>query len=274
MKLNVTIPVYNGQDQIESCVRRVLQLAGVVACDEFELVIAENGSTDGTALIARDLERMDARVHLLSLPAKGRGRALRAAWTGSSADIVSYMDVDLSSDLTDFARLIAPILAGTHDVVVGSRLLSASQTTRGWRRETVSRLYSLLARLALPLPCHDLQCGFKAVSRRAIDALVPLVEDDAWFFDTELLYLAGQAGYPVLEIPIRWTESSRSTVRIARTAWEDLKGLGRLRLGSRARRLTRAWRERRSSQDAGRTSLSQVAALHPSTLVNDQTSNL
>lgn len=274
MKLNVTIPVYNGQDQIESCVRRVLLLAGSCGCDEFELVIAENGSTDGTALIARDLARMDPRVRLLSLPVKGRGRALRAAWTGSAADVVSYMDVDLSSDLADFSRLVAPILAGTHDVVVGSRLLPHAQTTRGWRRETVSRLYSVMARLALPLPCHDLQCGFKAVSRRAVDALVPLVVDDAWFFDTELLYLAGQAGYPVLEIPIKWTESARSTVRIARTAWEDLKGLGRLRWGTRSRRLTRAWRKRRGKRDEGGTSLAQAAALHPAPLVNDPTSNV
>lgn len=274
MKLNVTIPVYNGQDQIESCVRRVLQLADVCGCDEFELVIAENGSTDGTALIAQDLVRMDSRVQWISLPAKGRGRALRAAWTRSLADIVSYMDVDLSSDLADFARLVAPILAGTHDVVVGSRLLSRSQTTRGWRRETVSRLYSALARLALPLPCLDLQCGFKAISRRAIDELAPLVEDEAWFFDTELLYLAAQAGYRVLEIPIKWTESSHSTVRIARTAWEDLKGLGRLRLGSRSRRLNRVWRARRARRDAAGSSHAQVAALHPTALVNDSTSNV
>ena len=113
---------------------------------------------------------------------------------------------------------------------------------RTLKREITSRGYSLLFRAMFFTSFRDAQCGFKAVSRRAADDLAPLVEDNGWFFDSELLILAQKCGYPILELPVRWTDDPDSRVRILRTAWEDVKGLLRLKFGGvgRVRRQLRA----------------------------------
>jgi hypothetical protein len=115
------------------------------------------------------------------------------------------------------------------DLATGSRLLRGAETTRCLRREILSRCYSRLARMALRTRLLDLQCGFKAITREAAVMLLPLVEDQAWFFDTELLVRAERLGYRVCELPVRWTEDPDSRARIVSTAWQDLKGLLRLR---------------------------------------------
>ena len=229
MFLNVTIPVYNEEAQIGPSVARLLAVLGSLAGHRVEVVIAENGSTDRTAERGDALSRHDPRVRLVRLPQKGRGGALARAWRESQADVLTYMDVDLSTDLDAFPALIGPVIDGSFDLVTGSRLLRESRTTRGLFREVLSRGYSALARTTLKVPCRDLQCGFKAISRRAAHSLLPEVQDSAWFFDTELIYHAAKAGWRVKEIPVIWREDPDSRVRIVRTVIDALKGLARLR---------------------------------------------
>jgi glycosyltransferase involved in cell wall biosynthesis len=202
---------------------------------EFEIVIADNASTDRTPEIARELAREHDRVQVLRLEDKGRGRALKHAWGTSDAAILSYMDVDLSTDLDSFPTLIEALATGGFDVAFGSRLLPASSTTRGWKREIISRCYNQIIRIICDTRFADAQCGFKAISREAATRLLPLVEDNGWFFDTELLILAEKLGWRLCEQPVRWVDDSDSRVRICRTAVEDLKGLMRVR-----RNLTKA----------------------------------
>jgi len=239
MTVNVTLPVFNEEAQLAGSLGKLRAFLQDQHRHTWEIVIADNGSTDRTAEIAEELSRHWPEVRAVDLPLKGRGRALRKVWSESTANILSYMDVDLSTDLEAFPRLIEPLAKGAYDVATGSRLLPASQTTRCRKREWISHGYNWLVRAVLHTRFSDAQCGFKAVTREAAAELLPLVEDEAWFFDTELLVWAERRGYRVLDLPVRWVEDTDSRVRILPTAWLDLGGMLRLRrhlVRDRARR--------------------------------------
>ncbi|MGH9935138.1 MAG: glycosyltransferase, partial [Blastocatellia bacterium] len=167
--------------------------------------------------------------HLIHLTQKGRGRALRHAWMQSKADVVCYMDVDLSTDLSFLPKLIGAIAHEGYDVATGSRLMRGSRIKRSLNREIISRIYNLFLKAVLFTRFSDAQCGFKAVSRKVVDRIVPQIVDQSWFFDTELLALAERQGYRIKDIPIVWIEDDDSRVKIVRTAWDDIKGVLRLR---------------------------------------------
>jgi glycosyltransferase involved in cell wall biosynthesis len=239
-RVDIVIPVLNEAHVLERSVEalRAHLLAGFPY--DWRIVIVSNGSTDGTDELGRTLSARHADVALLSLAERGRGRALRYAWTHSSADAVCYMDADLSTGLDSLQPLIEAILEHGYDVATGSRLLPGSRTNRSFRRELISRIYNWIVRLALRTCVRDSQCGFKAVSRGAADLIVPRVVDQSWFFDTELLVLAQAAELPVKEIPVTWYEDPDSRVRIVSTATDDLRGILRVWRSPGAQRRTGA----------------------------------
>lgn len=238
--VDVVIPCYNEVAVLEGSILRSLQLFDAHPQYRWRIVVADNGSNDGTGELARRLEsEYPGRVKALVLTIKGRGLALKEAWTTSEADIVAYMDVDLSTDIEHLPRLIQMIAEGGCDVAIGTRLAKGSKTKRSVKREITSRGYVLLIRATFPrLKISDAQCGFKALSRKAVHALVPDIENRMWFFDTELLVLAHRRGFKICELPVRWDEDPDTKVKIFSTAWEDIKGLARMRFakdGKRAR---------------------------------------
>jgi len=149
-------------------------------------------------------------------------------WSTSDAQVLVYMDVDLSTDLNALLPLVAPLLSGHSDLAIGSRLRHDSRVVRGPRREVISRGYNLLVKGALRTRFSDAQCGFKAIRADVAHEVLPLVEDDAWFFDTELLVLAERAGLRIHEVPVDWVDDPDSRVDIVRTAYDDLRGIVRL----------------------------------------------
>ncbi|MGO9202136.1 MAG: dolichyl-phosphate beta-glucosyltransferase [Limisphaerales bacterium] len=235
--INIVIPVYNEELVLAESVRMVAAFLAERCCYRFEIVIADNGSTDSTLEVARRLQIRFPVLSVLHLDQKGRGGAIKQAWGQSQADVLSYMDVDLSTGLEAFAPLIEAVVNGGCDLATGSRLLRPSLTERSLKRELISRAYNLLVRGMFRTRFSDAQCGFKAISRQAAGHLLPLVQDDAWFMDTELLLMAEKLGYRIFDLPVRWVERPDSRVRITRTAWEDVKGLLRMR-----RRLARVER--------------------------------
>jgi glycosyltransferase involved in cell wall biosynthesis len=228
-KVDLVIPVLNEAKALEKSVRTVREFLGRTFPYPWQVTVADNGSTDGTFEIAQRLARECADVHCFRLEQRGRGRALRHAWTRSDADILAYTDVDLSTELEALEKLCRGIHEGGYDLGTGSRLLPQSQVTRGAKREFISRCYNVFVKCVLFTHYSDAQCGFKAVSKRVVRDIVPQVKDEAWFFDTELLTLAEKQGYRILDVPVRWIDDDDSRVKIVSTAWEDIKGVMRVR---------------------------------------------
>ncbi|MEV4562418.1 glycosyltransferase [Nonomuraea sp. NPDC049419] len=225
--VDIVIPVLNEERALPGCVRTLLhRLDGFPL--PWRVTIVDNGSTDATWRVAGALAGEFAEVHARRIQVRGRGAALRAAWQASPADIVAYMDVDLSTDLDALFPLLAAVASGHSEIAIGTRLAHGSRTRRSLRREIVSRGYNALLRYGFGARFSDAQCGFKAVRADVARPLLARVEDDSWFFDTELLLLAEHNGLRVHEVPVDWIEDADSRVQVVRTAVDDLKGLARV----------------------------------------------
>ena len=226
--VDVVIPVYNEASALEANVRRLhdyLEHEFPFGC---RITIADNASDDGTWQIAQRLTGELSGVRAIHLDAKGRGRALRAAWSASDAEVVAYMDADLSTNLDALLPLVAPLLSRHSDIAIGTRLDRAARVTRGVKRELISRCYNGILHVALRAHFSDAQCGFKAIRSDRVRELLPLVEDDGWFFDSELLVLAQRAGLRIHEVPVDWVDDPDSRVDLVSTAVGDLRGVWRL----------------------------------------------
>ncbi|MGW4887846.1 glycosyltransferase [Streptomyces murinus] len=226
--LDVVIPVYNEEQDLQPCVRRLHEHLTRTFPYAFRITIADNASTDTTPLVAARLAAELPGVGVVRLEQKGRGRALRTVWSASEAPVLAYMDVDLSTDLNALLPLVAPLISGHSDLAIGSRLARSSRVVRGPKRELISRAYNLILRGSLKARFSDAQCGFKAIRGDVARVLLPLVEDTGWFFDTEMLVLAERAGLRIHEVPVDWVDDPDSTVHIVRTATDDLKGVWRI----------------------------------------------
>lgn len=227
--LDIVIPVYNEELALRDSVQKLYaHVAEHLQDYDTTITIADNASTDGTPMVADQLTREFTNVQYLRLRDKGRGRALRAAWSTSEAEIVAYMDVDLSTDLGHLAELVSPLVERRAELSIGSRLSPGSQVRRSLKREFVSRAYNGILHATLELPCADAQCGFKAARRGPLLDVLSHVENQTWFFDTELLFYSHLAGYLIHEVPVRWVEDSKSSVRIAATAVDNLRAIRRL----------------------------------------------
>jgi len=227
LMLEVVIPVHNEEAALDRAIAEVTRALDGLPWT-WQVTIADNASTDATPLIARQLARHYAGVSVVTLPEKGRGRALKRVWSTSGAEVLVYMDVDLSTDLNALLPLVAPLVSGHSDIAIGSRLQRGSRVVRGPKREFVSRSYNVLLRSTLGARFSDAQCGFKAIRRDVAAELLPLVEDDTWFFDTELLVLAERTGLRIHEVPVDWVDDPDSRVDIVRTGLDDLRGVTRL----------------------------------------------
>jgi putative flippase GtrA len=226
--VEIVVPVYNEQDDLGPSVRRLHAYLEHDFPFTASITIADNASTDETWIRAQRLAAELPGVNTVHLDAKGRGRALRQVWAASTARVVAYMDVDLSTDLKALLPLVAPLLSGHSDLAIGSRLARSSRVIRGPKREFISRSYNLILRATLRAGFSDAQCGFKAIRTDCARALLPHVHDTAWFFDTELLVLAERSGLRIAEVPVDWVDDPDSRVDIIATAVADLKGVARV----------------------------------------------
>ncbi len=226
--VEIVVPVYNEMAALEASIHRLHAYLDARFPFTWRITIADNASTDGTAVAAARLAGELDGVRALRLDRKGRGFALRSAWNASDAAVVAYMDVDLSTDLDALLPLVAPLVSGHSDVAIGSRLAPGASVARYPKREFISRAYNALLRAVFATPVRDAQCGFKAVRGDVAERLLPAIEDNAWFFDTELLLLAQHNGLRVHEVPVDWVDDTDSRVDVRRTALDDLAGVVRM----------------------------------------------
>lgn len=231
-RVDVVIPCLNEVAVIRQSVERTREAFARHPRYDWRVVIADNGSNDGTGALATELQESYPDVRAVLLSIRGRGLALREAWTRSDADVVAYMDADLSTDLEHLPQLIDLVVEKGCDVAIGTRLARGSHTRRSLKREVTSRGYVMMIRAFFPrLRISDAQCGFKALSRRAVEQVVPEIENRMWFFDTEMLILAHRKKLRICELPVRWDEDPDTKVKIVSTAIEDIRGLCRMRFG-------------------------------------------
>jgi glycosyltransferase involved in cell wall biosynthesis len=229
--VEIVIPVLNEERALPGCIA-VLNgyLSEWFTSYDWTITIVDNGSTDRTREVAEELAAGSPRIRTLFLDRRGKGFAIRSGWAASSADIVAYMDVDLSTGLDALSPLIAALAGGHSDLAIGSRLAAGSRTMRGTKRELISRCYNTLLRLTNGARFSDAQCGFKAARTSVVQLLLPHVVDDAWFFDTELLLLAEHNGLRVHEVAVDWVEDADSRVKLVKAATGNFGSLARFTL--------------------------------------------
>ncbi|MCH7605668.1 MAG: glycosyltransferase family 2 protein [Chloroflexi bacterium] len=228
--IDIVIPVYNEEQALPRSILILTDYLKANVRNPWQVIIADNASTDSTRSVSELLCERYSGVNYLYLPQKGRGRALRAAWLDSTADIVSYMDVDLATELVHLPQLIEALESGFH-IAIGSRLSKGSRVTRSFKRGFISRTYNLMLKSMFFTRFPDAQCGFKAMTRQAAREIIPKVKNNGWFFDTELLIIAAKNKYKIMSVPVKWDDDPTSTVNITGTVTEDLKGMFRLRFG-------------------------------------------
>jgi glycosyltransferase involved in cell wall biosynthesis len=224
----VVLPVYNEEKALRRGVETLTSFLRDHDGYEWQIMIADNNSTDATGEIGRDLEREFGHVRYLYIPRKGRGIALRTAWEKTGCDFVSYMDIDLSTGLDALIKAVDALREGA-DIAVGTRLSKESNTTRSLKREFISRSYNIVIKLSLGTHFNDAHCGFKTGRRDVVQKILPYIDDNEWFFDTEFLFYGEKLGHKIVEIPVTWVEDPDTKARIFKDAYDDLRGLYRLR---------------------------------------------
>lgn len=231
MSLEILIPIYNEETILEANAKLVADYCRHNFKD-WRLTLIINGSSDNSLAAAQALAANWPQINIVNLPQGGKGHALKHGLMNSLADVVLYMDIDLAVSLEATAPLVNLINQG-QAVALGSRLLPGSRTDRSWARELSSRIYNHLASLILGAKISDWQCGFKAINRSVIHNIIPLVQDDRWFFDTELLALANHFSLPITELPINWSENRyaqrQSKIRLTRDPFIFLLNLFKLK---------------------------------------------
>ena len=226
--IDIVVPVLNEEKILQKSITMLDEYMAKHLPYRYQITIADNGSQDKTLEVAKNLAEKYQSVQVVSLAERGRGRALKQVWQNSPADILTYMDVDLSTSLDDFLPMIQPLVAGEAGVAIGSRLTKDSKTMRGLKREFISRCYNNIIKWTSHTKFSDAQCGFKAIRRDVAAKFLPKIKDNEWFFDTELLIKTERAGVPIHEQPVIWIEDTDSRVKIVKTAVDDLKGLYRV----------------------------------------------
>lgn len=236
--VDVVVPVYNEERALPQSIPTLSAFleSGAFPYD-WTIIIGDNASIDSTPEVSRKLEAdSGGKVKYVRIERKGRGYALKQIWGASQADVSSYMDVDLSTGIEAFPELIGAIADKGYDVAIGSRLAGNARVERSLKRRVLTRGYNSMIKGMFFTRFSDAQCGFKAVSREAAARILPLIEDNNWFFDTELLILAEKMGYRIYDVPVKWIEDTDTRVKIASTVTEDLRGLLRLRINRPWRR--------------------------------------
>jgi glycosyltransferase involved in cell wall biosynthesis len=225
MKVDFCLPIRNEAQVLEANLLKLLvYLEALNLKYDWKITGAVNGSHDNSlAILQKFKAKFPDKIDYLEIAVSGKGRAIKACWGQSEADILAFMDADLAVSLESVNQLIDPILAGQTDLVIGSRFMIGASAERSWQRGLVSKSYALFSQIVLRHNKGDLQCGFKSISRQAYQKIVKFLNDDFWFLDTELVVVAGLAGLKIKEIPVAWQENrhgqNKSNVHILQDGW-------------------------------------------------------
>ncbi|MGQ9624386.1 MAG: dolichyl-phosphate beta-glucosyltransferase [Candidatus Bathycorpusculaceae bacterium] len=224
--ISLVFPAYNEAEKLEKAVEEALNVLKGCACS-YEIIIAEDRSTDGTDKIASELSKKYPYVkHVHSDKRLGRGAALKRAFANSKGEILFFMDVDLATNIRHMETLVKSVKGG-YDVAIGSRMLPESRVKRTPSRKIASKMYNLIVRLLLSSKISDHQCGFKAFNRKTFLPILEETKATHWFWDTEILIRASRKGYKIKEIPVEWKSGKDTKVHLLKDSlimgWQALK---------------------------------------------------
>lgn len=233
LSLSIVVPAYNEGGRLGNSLRKIIAFLNEYA-PQSELIVVDDGSTDGTADTARAELADSQNVHTSVISYRsnlGKGRAVRLGLLASRHEVALFTDADLSTPITETPKLIEPIRRGECDLAFGSRALDRTLIGihQPWRREQGGRVFNLAVRLATGVPFWDTQCGFKAFRMSACRPIVEGATIDRFGFDVELLYVAHRAGLRLKEIPVRWDHAEGSKVSVASDSLKMLSEVGRIR---------------------------------------------
>ncbi len=233
MLIEFCLPAYNEEKILKNNILQLLQYLKQQGFNfDWKIIILNNGSTDNTDKICLELEKENIKTEYIKSP--GKGRAIKTYGLNCQADILVYMDIDLAVSLYNIPDLIKPIIQEGFDLVIGSRLLPNSKTERSFLRSFSSKSYNLLSKIILRHNLSDLQCGFKAIKVNKFKQLMPRIQSNEWFFDTELIAFANHFGRKIKEIPVDWQENRyearKSKINLARDSMKFIVNLIKLKL--------------------------------------------
>jgi len=228
-ELSILLPAFNEATQIERCIRQV-QAHVSSFCQNYEIVVSEDGSSDGTDRIVAELAKSDPTLVLLHSPNRlGKGKAIKNAVDAAQGKIVAFMDVDLATDLACLPKLYRVVLQ-RGGMAIGSRHVKGAQVERHATRTLFSLTFNLFVRVLFLDGVRDHQCGFKTMKRSVAKVVLDKSKSDGYFFDTEMIVLCKKLGYPVTEVPVVWTEKYReSKVNPYRDSTKILRDMLRFR---------------------------------------------
>lgn len=230
-RVNIVLPAYNEEVIIAENIILLHDFLKIHGEDYWwRIIVVDNMSTDRTRETVEGLAVKYSEIKYLYLPNKGKGLAIRRGWESAPADVYVFMDSDLSTGLTRLPELINGVLTGA-DIAIGSRWIKGSRVERSRARIFISHVYNFILNMTLGLKVHDAPCGFKAVNPRVVKEILPRVQSNQWFFDTELLVLASKNGYKIQEIPVSWVEHARRKTKVSfsRVVFEYLREIYRLK---------------------------------------------
>ena len=219
MNVDIIVPVYNEQEILTATIRKLVDTFKPEQEFIYRIIIADNGSTDNTLKIAKELAKRFSNVKYLHTPIKGRGYVLRLGWSKSNADILCYIDADLSTNPQYLKEMIKKMVNEGFEIATCSKHLKNSKTTRSLIRKILSLGYCFIVRTMFNSKISDFQGGCKAITKSTIKKLLPLVRDNNWFFDTELLILGEKLNHKILEYPIICIDKRRGKVKILSTIY-------------------------------------------------------
>ena len=235
--LSVVVPAYNEATRLRSTLPGLLEYL-YQSDRDCELIVVDDGSTDNTAEVAREIvsQAEQVRTSVLSYQSNlGKGRAVRLGLLASRGDVALFSDADLSTPITETPKLVEPIERGECDVAIGSRALDRKLIGihQPWRREQGGRVFNLVVRLATGLPFWDTQCGFKAFRMSVCRPIIEGAMIDRFGFDVELLYVAQRAGLRIKEIPVRWDHYEGSKIDLASDSFKMIAEVALIRQQAR-----------------------------------------
>lgn len=232
MKVLIVLPCYNEAKILAKNITKLFYFCQKNIKQEFNIIIADNFSNDNTSQIAKSLAQKFHSVKYFRLNQKGKGMAIKKAWQEHKSDYYVFMDMDLSTDIIALPQTLNILQTNQVDIVIGSRYLKESKSTRSLFRLFVSKSYNFLIKFLFACKIKDMANGFKAVNQAVVSQILPLTTNNKWFFDSEMVLIASIKGLKIKEIPIKWEDSMERIPRInvLKTSLEYIKELVKLKI--------------------------------------------